>query len=252
MSLREEYAAARSRSFEVCLEVDRTFDFEPDRAKRSLTRRGRTLFDDAVDGFLLGRNEVANQLLAKAHKYLEAAHEAHEKPKYGYEPDYDEGYRAADFCYVHWLMTGAHEERLLAEARHHFERYFLQTKGLDRSAVEFETPCLLYTGAYPLLVRIAERCSWTPVTATGRKASGLFFDALRVALATDEADRAQELAQLKRHVAKDLARSVTQPPRARVAYLLHALFLTLVDPPSQIFEGVWTLADRGSKKVFES
>jgi hypothetical protein len=118
--------------------------------------------------------------------------------------------------------------------------------------MEFETPCLLYTGAYPLLVRIAERCSWTPVTTTGRKASGLYFDALRVAVASNDADRDEALAQLKKSAAKDIARSINRPMGSRAAYLLHALFLCPVDPPSRIFESVWGLAQNGSKRLSRS
>lgn len=107
--------ARQMAGFEIQLAVDRSVDVEADRKAKNLGYGGRSFFQHAVLGYLLGRNEDADELLLKAVIFLRMACLLKETPP-DYSRGYDEGMRSAALAYVHWLITDSIDQEALRAA----------------------------------------------------------------------------------------------------------------------------------------
>jgi hypothetical protein len=239
MQSRQDLMSSMSRGFEVCLNVDRSYEIDEEQKGRCLTRVGASLFIDAVTGYLLLRKEKADALRDKARSFLQLAYDTQEKPRHDYTPNYDEAMRATALSYVDWLATGRVNDEVLAEAGERLKRYYLRTRTLDRTTANLATPTLLYTRSFSLIVQIAERKSWKPIAEDGKKNTGLFFSALRVALATDDTERQKLIGSLRKNLSKRLLTWIQNGLYDDLAYALYAHFPKPEGEPSKLIEEAW-------------
>jgi hypothetical protein len=234
----EEYIAFQTEGFEIGLAVNRSLEIEAHQAMRNLAFVGRSIFRQAVQGYLLGRKDDADEMLAKATRCLKLAHSIPEVA-HDYEPGYDEGTRAAALSYVHWLSTGEQREDLRVSAREAFGEYYGRTWRPDRTSAQFATPMLLYLEAYAVLRQIEERFAQRQKSGSARKASGLFAAALEAAEVETDAGRREKLEVLQKKVSSLLFRWVDWGYYDDVAYALYALFPKPDGPPYILIEDVW-------------
>jgi hypothetical protein len=233
-----EYVAEKRPGFLFGFAASRASSTEELREKRTLTPCGVSNFGLAVCGYLCGCRDEADALVARAHELLALADATGEKSAGDYGTGWGLGRRYTALAYVHWLRTGEPDDAALAAARRHLLGYFRRAEHFDRRSANLAAPGLLFLGADSVLVAMAKRLAARP----GRGATppgGLFGDALRIATATDEAERDRLKARLRKRMPPHLFRWMDHGQYEQVAFVLHAVFPTPEAPPSRLIERAW-------------
>ena len=240
MNAIDDYIVAKLQSrFRVSLEVDRSFELEKEQQSRCLSPVGEAIFNNAVRLYLARRREEAGELVAKSRAFLELAHSIGEKQKYNYTRYFSESLRSSALSFGRWLSTGEVDEAILADARSNLDGYYSRSRTLDRGSAALGVPVLLYTEAYAVIVKIAERLSIGLDPSSPRKATGLFGHALRIALAANDEERRAEQERLRKRAGKQLFVWIDRGHYGDVAYMLYALFPRPNGPPYRLIEECW-------------
>ncbi len=205
------------------------------RKASSLSPCGENDFSLAVCGYLCGCRPEADALVARAHKLLTLADETGEKAARDDSTRWALGQRYIALAYVHWLRTAEPHIAALTKATAHLLAYYRRTKQFDRGSANLVAPALLFIGADSVLVAMMERLAARPGRGTATP-GGLFGDALRIAMAEDEAERARLKAKLRKRMPLHLFRWMNHGHYRDVAFVLHAVFPRPDGPPSLLIE----------------